>query len=496
MSPGHLGTTAPSSDTERPTYEADVFGFALLWCKEESHRVGEVGLLVPFEMALVGRGRPGLTGFLRFGQHRPGAAPVIEPREWCLRDERISRVQFEATATAVGVDVVVTGGLPTFVNGRTIAKGDLVRLVKDDLVLVKDAALFLVVERQRIMPALAHHTEIHPFGKADSHRMVGEGPAAYALRDEIALAAARRNHVLLLGESGTGKEATAEGIHKLSPRADRVFNAVNAAAIPAGLLASEIFGGIANYPSAGIPAREGVLPAAEGGTAFLDEIGGTSHEMQTALVRAMGEGQYTKIGESRPRKLTTIIVAATSADESVLKLDLRKRFPRTIRLLPLRERKEDIPLVLNHLVLEEARQYPKEMARFLERGADGTMTPRVKVEFVAALVQHPLPGNVRDVYRFLLQALAESRGEWIELPRELEAAEAPVREPRSKAPPSSEAPSTLQPSGRRPKRTREEVAAALDQAGSAQRAALILGVPRRTLRNWMEEYGLREGRAG
>jgi sigma-54 dependent transcriptional regulator, acetoin dehydrogenase operon transcriptional activator AcoR len=207
------------------------------------------------------------------------------------------------------------------------------------------------------------------------------------------------------------------------------------------------------------------------------------------LLRVMETGEYHKVGEARSRRLSATIVAATSAHVSVLKLDLQMRFARKIHLPPLRERREDLPLILWHLVLKEAREYPKEMARFLEVGPDGEMVPRVSVDLVAALVRHPLPGNVRDVYDFLLKALAQSPGDRIEVPRELaDAAQAP----RSKAPPSSEVPSVPTPSGRRPKCTKEEVVKALEDAeGSAQKAALILGVPRRTLRNWMAEYGLR-----
>jgi len=120
------------------------------------------------------------------------------------------------------------------------------------------------------------------------------------------------------------------------------------------------------------------------------------------------------------------------------------------------------------------------------------MYPRVRVELIVALVRHPLPGNVRDLYDFILKALAQSREDWIELPRELADAAKEPRSSGSKAPPSSEASSAPAQSGRRTKCTPEAVAAALEQAeGSVQRAALILGVPRRTLRNWMEEYGLR-----
>ena len=508
MCPHPLGTTAPSSDTDHPAYESEVFGFVILWCKEETNRVGEVGLFVPFEKTLIGRGMPGLKAFLRFGRHRPGAAPVPTPLEWCLLDSRLSREQLDATATAVGIDMVVLGRCPTSVNGVPIAKGARVTLVEDDVVFLKDAVLLRVVRRKRVMPALDHLQEVHPFGKANSFGMVGESPAMWKLHDELALAASRHNHVLLLGETGSGKEAAARAIHYRSARAKKPFCPMNAAAISTGIFAAEVFGNTANFPSYGMSARDGLLPAAEDGTVFLDEVGGLSAEDQTKLFRAMESGEYHKLGESKARRLNATIVAATSSDPELLKEDFRTRFARRVRVPPVRERREDIVLLLRHLALKEAALYPKEMARFLERGPDGDMVPRVSAEFVAALMHHPLSGNVRDLYNFLLMALAESRGEWIEVPRELAAAEearlsrgpaskgpsstAPAsKAPPSKAPPSSEVPSGPAQSEPRRKATREEVVAALEKAGSVQGAALLLGVPRRTLRNWMAEYGLR-----
>jgi len=483
-----LGTTAPSSDTEHPSYESDVFGFVILWCKLEPHRLGEVGLFVPFEETLIGRGNLGLKGFLRFGRHRPGGPPVIPPIGWCLRDDRISREQLVATAQAGHIDMLVKGGCPTFVNDVLVPKGDRVKLVEGDLVLLKDSALFLVVKRQRIMPALANLSAQHAFGKASAAGMVGESPILWLVQDALALAASRHNHVLLGGESGSGKEAGARAIHLQSSRASRTFYSMNAAAIEKGLFTAEVFGSMANFPNAGMPAREGLLPIADGSTAFLDEVGGLDPEDQTKLCRALEYAEYHKVGESRARRLTTVVVAATSSDLNDLKLDFRNRFARIIMIPPLRVRQEDIPLILRHLAIAEIAQYP-DLERFLERTPDGEMAPRVTVDFVKALVRSALPGNVRDLYNLLLLALAQSRGDWIEQPRELALA---LEAPPSKEPPASEASSAPAQSGRRPKCTEEEIVAALAKAGGrVQAAALMLGVPRTTLRNWMTDYGLR-----
>jgi len=480
----HFVTTAASSTTDRPTFEADALGFVIVWSKREPDRLAETCLLVPYEKMIGGRGtKLGLKGFLRFGQHRPGGAPLLAPLEYALLDERISREQFEATSDGDTIAITVTGNCPTFVNGKRIEKAGSATLKKNDLLLLEDSLLLLVVERKRIMPALKYFTTIHPFGKVDCIDTVGEGPAVWALRDLIALAAARLDHVLISGETGTGKEALALGIHRLSERAHRIFNPMNAAAIDEGLLAAEIFGSPANFPNAGMPARDGLLPVADGGTAFMDEIGGISLKIQTALRRVLAARQYHKVGESRMRLLTAAIVAATSAPLSVLDLDFLKRFARIIYVPALRDRKEDIALILRYIILQEAAQYPKALAQFLETGPDGELHPRVSVEFVAGLLRHDLPGNVRDVRNYALLALEQSAdSDTIGIPRELEADLA--RPPRSGTRPASA------PTAPRAKPSREEIVAALEEAGSVLGATLILGVPRSTLRAWMKEYGI------
>ncbi len=478
-------TTAPSADTQHPSYESEVFGFVLLWCRMEQSRVGEVALLPPFDTMKGGRGVPGLRGFLRFGRHRPGGPPVIEPREYALLDPAISRELFTATADAVGIDFVLTGTSRTYVNGRELVKDERVKLGLGDLVLLRDAALLLVVRRQRIMPALSYWTELHPFGAGDSTGTVGESPLKWAVRDDVALIASRRDHALLLGDSGTGKEALAFAIHRLSPRAKRLFNPANAAAIPVELREAEIFGNIANYPNVGMAAREGILAVADGGTAFLDEIGAASEKLQQALLRAMESRDFRRLGEAKPRLLDIILVAATSAPEASLLLDFRKRFGRIIHLPALRDIKEDIPLLVRHLLLLEAARYPADMARFLERDETGVY-PRVSADLIAALVQHALPGNVRDLYNFLVLAIADSKGDVVELTPRLRAEMQRSIPPRS----SSEEPSAPGQAGKRTKCTKDEIVAALEEAGSVAGAAKLLGVARRTFRNWVAEYGL------
>lgn len=486
MAPPIFDTTIPGSTTGKPAYQPDVFGLVILECVKERHRVAETGLLEHGKKSTFGRGRPGLVGTMRFGPHRPGGPPIIAPLEWCVLDGRVSRDQLQLEPTATGINMLVTGDRPTFVNGERVPKGEGIKLDVDDVGCVEGCFLFLVVRRQRIMQSLQYVTELPPFGTCWRGR-VGEGPKRWELEDELALAASRHHHVMLFGETGTGKEAAASTIHDCSPRAKGTYKPINTAAIDKGLFASDVFGCIANVVGPGMPAREGHLAAAEGGTLFLDEIGGTTVEDQTKLLRAVENGQYSRVGESRNRQHNVAIVAATSAIETDLKLDFRKRFPRTIQLKPLRLQKEDIPLLLRHTIMVEAAKYPEEMARFLEQGPDGKMYPRVRLEFIEALVHHPLPGNVRDVQAFVVKALFESRGDWIELPSTLDAE---AHRPARKLPVPSTPPTPPPVSGPRKKSTKEEVSVALEKTDSVRAAAMMLGVPRRTLRNWMEEYGL------
>jgi len=197
--------------------------------------------------------------------------------------------------------------------------------------------------------------------------------------------------VLFLGESGVGKEVFARTLHRVSPRAGKAFIAVNCAAIPDNLVESELFGVERGAYTGATASREGRFERAHGGTLFLDEIGILSLTAQGKLLRALQEGEIERVGDSQTRKVDVRVVAATNLD---LKAEVRAGrfredlyfrlnvFP--IKVPPLRERREDIPVLMNHFLQKFTRRHKRKVTGFTARAID-------------ALLSYDLPGNIREL---------------------------------------------------------------------------------------------------
>ncbi|MGR7922130.1 sigma-54-dependent Fis family transcriptional regulator [Zobellella denitrificans] len=223
------------------------------------------------------------------------------------------------------------------------------------------------------------------------HRqVVGRCAAMEEVKALLRQVADKQANVLLLGESGTGKEVIAQAIHALSQRAEGPFVPVNCGAIPAELLESELFGHEKGAFTGAVSARKGRFELAEGGTLFLDEIGDMPLPMQVKLLRVLQERTFERVGGTRPIRADVRIIAATHRDleamirEQRFREDLYYRlnvFP--IQVPPLRERREDIPLLLEELI-QRHRQH---------HGAELSFSPAAR----AALQQHDWPGNVREL---------------------------------------------------------------------------------------------------
>jgi DNA-binding NtrC family response regulator len=226
-------------------------------------------------------------------------------------------------------------------------------------------------------------------------RFVGMSAAVRKLEEEVRRAARADFTVLLLGESGTGKSILARILHHSSPRGENTFVTVSAPNLPAEMVESELFGHVKGAFTGAVQEREGRVAAAAGGTLFLDEIGDLALHLQPKFLRLLEEKTYERLGESRERHADVRIIAATSRD---LEADVRAgRFRKEllyrlnavpIRVPPLRERREDVPLLLRH---------------FLDR-TDGGRWIQLADDVPNRLVQldHPWPGNVRQ-----LKTLAE-----------------------------------------------------------------------------------------
>jgi transcriptional regulator with GAF, ATPase, and Fis domain len=220
--------------------------------------------------------------------------------------------------------------------------------------------------------------------------ILGDSPPARSMRESIARAARAPFPVLIEGESGSGKELVARAIHRLGPRRDRRFCAINCAALTDDLLEAELFGHARGAFTGAVSERAGLFEEADGGTLFLDEIGELSARAQAKLLRVLQDGQVRRVGENMSRRVDVRIVAATNrrlAQEAAagrFRADLRFRLDVVrIEVPPLRDRAGDVPLLASSFWIEAA-------ARM---GSRATLTP----EALAALARYDWPGNVREL---------------------------------------------------------------------------------------------------
>jgi two-component system response regulator HydG len=474
---------AKSERHGRARPEADVTVLVVAWYPDEPQRVGEFAV-VPAKGApqVLGRGGDGPEPRLRFFRACPGR---LDPTE-SLGSAALSRRQLEVQPAAEGVEVRRVGRCPMRVNGvecdsATLRPGDTLRL-RQELVL-------FCTRRPARIPPLRHldPAAVNPFGEPDPLGILGEAPAIWALRDAIAFAAKADAHALLHGESGTGKELAARAIHRLSRRSKRALVSRNAATIPSGLIDAELFGNVRNYPNPGMADRAGLIGEAHGGFLFLDEIGELPNELQARLLRVLDSGgEYQRLGESTPRHSDFRLLAATNRDPGQLKHDLLARLTVRIELPPLAQRREDIPLLVRHLVLLAADKSPEVAGRFVGPRGERRTEVRVDAMLIDELLRRDHVGNTRTLDSILWAAMASSEGDVIgwsdavltgdDAPSERD----PARRPRSR---------TQEPS-------EQDIRAALEREdGSVTRAAAALGLSSRyALYRLMAKFGIEGGK--
>jgi len=226
---------------------------------------------------------------------------------------------------------------------------------------------------------------------------------------QVALVAPTDATVLICGETGTGKEVIARAIHELSPRRKRNLVKVNCAAIPAGLLESELFGHEKGAFTGALMQKKGRFELADGGTLFLDEIGDIPLELQAKLLRVLQEQEFERLGSTHTIRVNVRIIAATHRDlaamirEGKFREDLFYRlnvFP--VAIPALRERREDIPLLVNYFVSKLSRQMGRQI---------NTIPPRT----MEVLTNHPWRGNVRELANFIERAVVLSQGDELKI---------------------------------------------------------------------------------
>jgi DNA-binding NtrC family response regulator len=197
----------------------------------------------------------------------------------------------------------------------------------------------------------------------------------------------------------------------MSTRAGQPLVARNAATFPAGLMDAELFGNLKNYPNPGMTDRPGLVGQADGGFLFLDEIGELPIELQTHLLRVLDSGgEYQRLGESVRRRSDFRLLAATNRDPEELRHDFLARLTVRIEVPPLAERREDIPLLLRHLVALAAEASPELAGRFIESGEGKPPGARIDSKLVEAALRSDFPGNVRDLDALLWKAMSASAG--------------------------------------------------------------------------------------
>jgi formate hydrogenlyase transcriptional activator len=305
--------------------------------------------------------------------------------------------------------------------------------------------------------------------------------------------------VLLLGETGTGKELIARAIHERSQRNERTFVKLNCAAIPTGLLESELFGHEKGAFTGAISQKSGRMELADQGTLFLDEVGDIPIEIQPKLLRALQEREFERLGSTRTRKVNTRLVAATNRDLEKMVADREFRndlyyrlnvFP--IRIPPLRDRKEDIPLLVGYFVQKCAKQMRKRI-------------DSIPVSVMKGLTAWDWPGNVRELENFVERAVILTRGKSLEAPlAELRKSKAgrlePSSVPRTEDDIARIVKETIASLKDKPAKSEqagklhEEIVHALTECkgrvGGAEGAAARMGLSRTTLISRMKRLGI------
>jgi len=398
----------------------------IAWSVDEPARVGESAIVS--ETSVLGRGAPQSEDGaprLIFHARRPGDARPGPP----LNAARLSRVQLRLTPEKNALRVESVGRCPMLVDGEEVQQFD---AEDSDVIVLRNALVLFVVRRE----ASARAVELSfPFGEADRFGVVGESAAVWHLREQLAIAARSPHHVLLRGPSGAGKELAARAIHGLSSRADKTIVARNAATFPPGLVDAELFGNAKNYPHAGSPERPGLIGEADGTTLFLDELGELPEELQARLLRVMDRGgEYQRLGESRPRTSNLRVVAATNRPLDALKHDVLARFGARVEIPPLNERKEDVPLLVRHLLARFRREAPDVTSRFF-RGEHAELDPRL----IEALLRHEYTHHLRELERLVWLAVSTSRDSFVALTPEVEAELRPIEREVAAAEPTADA---------------------------------------------------------
>jgi len=348
----------------------------------------------------------------------------------------------------------------------------------DELLHVLDTAL----EQRRLRSENAYLREQLEQRYRFEEGIVGKSRAMTRLFQLLETVSSTSSTILITGETGTGKEVVARAIHQHSPRRLQRFVALNCSAIPETLLEAELFGHVRGAFTGAVGNRQGRLEQAHKGTLFLDEVGTMSAALQMKLLRVLQEREFERVGDAHTIKVDVRVIAATNSDlhrlvtEGQFREDLFYRLNVIpVQLPPLRERKEDIPLLVQH---------------FLDKfRADGRTTPTVSQEAMRSLMSYPWPGNVRQLENAVERAMAFTAGrsqiDVLDLPPELQRVDEPGPAPAIALPEEG-----LDLDAFVSKIERELILLSLERSGGNKgRAARLLNLKRTTLVEKLKRLG-------
>jgi len=337
------------------------------------------------------------------------------------------------------------------------------------------------VDTSLVIPDVEH--EIH--SEMNFGQIVGKSAALRRVLNQVETVAPTESTVMIYGETGTGKELVARALHNLSPRRAGAFVKLNCAAIPTGLLESELFGHEKGAFTGAIAQRIGRFELASRGTAFLDEIGEIPLELQPKLLRVLQEREFERLGSARTLRAEARLIAATNRDLTVMVEEQRFRsdlfyrlsvFP--VRIPALRERPEDIPLLVRHFT----QQFAGRMNKRIES---------IPSETMSVLCDHHWPGNIRELQNVIERAVILSSGPVLRVAvSDLRSSDCPIPSYASSAKPAKQG--TLQ--SILEETERKWILNALEQThwviAGPKGAAAYLGMKRSTLQARMQKFGI------
>jgi len=329
-----------------------------------------------------------------------------------MRAELIQSVAVTPLATGTGpLGLLAIGSRkPTAFGQQDL---DLFRQIGAQIALAVDNA----IAYGRLSASHAHLEEQREYLESETRaeysfeEIIGKSAVLREVLNQVSIVAPTDSTALLHGETGTGKELVARAIHNLSPRRDHTFVRLNCAAIPSGLVESELFGHEKGAFTGALMQKRGRFELADRGTLFLDEIGDISLDLQPKLLRALQEREFERLGSTKTIHVDVRLIAATHQDlpamirNNQFREDLFYRlnvFP--IEIPPLRERREDIPLLIHYLVSRLSRRMQKRIRSIPKRAMD-------------MLVNADWPGNVRELENFIERCVILTQGDELQVPR-------------------------------------------------------------------------------